>query len=209
MKTMTISVRMLALVLGLAGCALTHAAAAQEAPDALVKRITQEVLALSRTVSGTQQADRARVRDELNAKVMPNFDFARMTRLAAGPDWRRATPEQQTQLTQQFRALLLFTYSGAIGQAKGDSIQFEPTRGAPDDPEVIVRTQVTPRNGEPFELNYRLEKQGAEWKIYDVDVSGAWLVETYQSTFTSEISRSGVDGLIKALTDKNKTLASR
>ena len=129
-----------------------------------------------------------------------------MTALAAGRYWHEATPEQQKQLTNEFRSLLVYTYSGAISQIKDQKVEFKPLRADPADTEVEVHSQVVQARGEPIQLNYRLEKLASGWKIYDVNVLGAWLVETYKSSFAAEIGKVGIDGLIKLLTEKNKKL---
>jgi len=183
-------------------------AADQEAPDALVKRVSQEVLDTAKADSEVQGGNQKRVLDLVEAKILPYIDFQRMTALAAGRYWRDATPEQQKQLTDEFRTLLVFTYSGAIAQVKDQRMQFKPIRGALTDNEVEVHSEVTQLRGEPIQLNYRLEKLPAGWKIYDVNILGAWLVETYKGNFATEIGKGGIDGLIKALTDKNKKLAA-
>ena len=134
--------------------------------------------------------------------------FQRMTSLAAGRFWREATPQQQKELTNEFRSLLVFTYSGAISQIKDQKLDFKPMRADPGDTEVEVRSQVVQPRGEPLQLNYRLEKTGSGWKIYDVNVLGAWLVETYKGNFAAEISKGGIDGLIKTLSEKNKRLSA-
>lgn len=189
--------------------AFVPAAAAQEAPDALVKRISQEVLDTAKNDKEIQSGNYKRVLELVEAKILPHIDFQRMTALAAGRFWREATPEQQKQLTNEFRALLVYTYSGAISQIKDQKLEFKPLRADPSDTEVEVRSQVLqPRGGDPIQLNYRLEKLPSGWKIYDVNVLGAWLVETYKGNFAAEISKGGIDGLIKTLSDKNKRLAA-
>jgi phospholipid transport system substrate-binding protein len=185
-------------------------AAAQEAPDALVKRISQEVLDIAKADKEIQGGNQKRVLDLVETKILPYVDFQRMTALAAGRFWRDATPEQQKQLTNEFRSLLVYTYSGAIAQVKDQQVEFKPMRMDPADTEVEVRSQVVQsRGGEPISLNYRLEKAGNSWKIYDVNVLGAWLVETYKGNFAAEIGRNGFDGLIRALAEKNRTLGAR
>jgi phospholipid transport system substrate-binding protein len=187
-----------------------HAAVpANEAPDALVKRISQDVIDTAKSDKAIQAGDTKKVMDLVETKILPYVDFQRMTSLAAGRFWRDATPEQQKALTEQFRSLLVFTYSGALSQVKDQTIDFKPLRAAPDDTEVEVRSQVNMPRGEPIPLNYRVAKGPQGWKIYDINVLGAWLVETYKGTFASEISKGGMDGLIKALTEKNKKLASK
>ncbi|MEB0135498.1 ABC transporter substrate-binding protein [Actimicrobium sp. CCC2.4] len=184
-------------------------AAETEAPDALVKRISQEVLDIAKSDKAIQGGNQQRVLQVVEEKILPSVDFQKMTALAAGRFWRNATPEQQQQLTTQFRSLLVYTYSGAISQVRDQKVQFLPMRSLPADTDVEVRSQVLQSRGEPIQLNYRLEKTAAGWRIYDVNVLGAWLVETYKSTFAAEIGRGGIDGLIKALTDKNKSLAGK
>jgi phospholipid transport system substrate-binding protein len=184
-------------------------ASAQETPDALIKRISQEVLDSAKADKEIQAGNQKRVLELVEAKVLPYVDFQRMTALAAGRYWREATPEQKKQLTDEFRTLLVYTYSGAISQIRDQKLEFKPMRADPADTEVEVRSQVLqPRGGDPIQLNYRLEKLPDGWKIYDVNVLGAWLVETYKGNFASEISKGGIDGLIKTLVEKNKRLAA-
>ncbi|HTN65051.1 MAG TPA: ABC transporter substrate-binding protein, partial [Burkholderiaceae bacterium] len=153
--------------------------------------------------------DQQRIMQLVEEKVLPYVDFPRMTALAAGRFWREATPEQQKQLTAEFRDLLKYTYSGALAQVRDQQIQFRPLRAGPTETEVEVQSQVLqPRGGEPIQLNYRLEKLADGWKIYDVNVLGAWLVQTYKGNFATEISKGGIDGLIKTLAERNKRLAA-
>lgn len=189
--------------------AFSGAAAAQEAPDALVKRISQEVLDAAKSDKDIQSGNTKRIVELVESKVLPHVDFQRMTALAAGRFWREATPEQQKQLTNEFRSLLVYTYSGALSQVRDQKVEFKPMRASPEDTEVEVRSQVVqPRGGDPIQLNYRLEKTASGWKIFDVNVLGAWLVETYKGNFANEISKGGIDGLIKALAERNKRLAA-
>jgi len=177
---------------------LNMAVASDESPDVLVKRISTEVLESAKADKEIQSGNQKRVLDLVEAKILPYVDFQRMTSLAAGRYWRDATPEQQKQ----------FTYSGAISSIKDQKLQFQPFRADPDATDgVEVRSQVVQTRGETIQLNYRLEKLPTGWKIYDVNVLGAWLVETYKGNFATEISKGGIDGLIKALTDKNKKLS--
>lgn len=206
MKSLTKLFAVLALA---AGTVFGPAVAAQEAPDALVKRISLEVLETARNDKDIQGGNHRRVLELVETKILPHVDFQRMTALAAGRYWREATPEQQKQLTDEFRMLLVYTYSGAISQVKDQKIEFRPLRADPSDTDVEVRSQVLqPRGGDPIQLNYRVEKTPSGWKIYDVNVLGAWLVETYKGNFASEISKGGVDGLIKTLSERNKKLAA-
>lgn len=187
---------------------LVASAAAQEAPDALVKRISTEVVEAVRADKDIQTGNQKKVMDLVEAKILPYVNFQRMTALASGRFWREATPEQQKRLTEEFRSLLIYTYSGAISQIRDQKLEFKPFRADPTDTEVEVRSQVLQSRGEPIQLNYRLEKQASGWKIYDMNVLGAWLVESYKSSFASEIGKNGIDGLIKTLSDKNKRLAA-
>ncbi len=183
-------------------------AAAQEAPDALIKRISEDVMATAKSDKEIQSGNPRRIQQVVDEKILPYVDFQRMTALAAGRYWRDATPDQQKQLTHEFRSLLMYTYSGAISQIRDQKLEYRPLRADPADTEVIVNTQVIQPRGEPIQLSYRLAKSAGGWKIYDVNVLGAWLVETYKGSFAAEISKSGIDGLIKTLADKNKKLAA-
>lgn len=183
------------------------AAPANEAPDALVKRISADVIATAKADKDIQAGNQQDVMNLVESKILPFVDFQRMTQLAAGKHWRSATPEQQKQLSNEFRTLLIFTYSGALSQVKDEVIEFKPMRASPGDTEVEVRSQVKVARGEPVTLNYRLAKTPQGWKIFDINVLGAWLVETYKGTFASEINKSGIDGLIKTLAERNKKLA--
>lgn len=189
--------------------ATAAAPVANEAPDALVKRISSEVLETAKNDKEIQAGNQKRVMDLVETKILPYVDFQRMTSLAAGRYWREATPEQQKQLSTEFRSLLIYTYSGALSQVKNETIDFKPLRADPADTEVEVRSQVNMTRGEPVVLNYRVAKSPTGWKIYDINVLGAWLVEAYKGTFASEISKGGIDGLIKTLQAKNKTLANK
>ena len=189
--------------------ALAAPAPSNEAPDALVKRISSEVLETAKNDKDIQAGNQKKVMDLVETKILPYVDFQRMTSLAAGRYWREATPEQQKQLAAEFRTLLIFTYSGALSQVKDQTVDFKPLRASPGDSEVEVRSQVNQPRGEPIQLNYRVAKTDGGWKIYDINVLGAWLVEAYKGTFASEISKGGIDGLIKTLSEKNKKLASK
>jgi phospholipid transport system substrate-binding protein len=182
---------------------------ANEAPDALVKRISQDVIETAKTDKAIQAGDTKKVMQLVETKILPYVDSDRMTSLAAGRFWREATPDQQKKLSEQFRTLLIYTYSGALSQIKNETVDFQPLRADPSDTEVEVRSKVNMTRGEPITLNYRVAKAATGWKIYDINVMGAWLVETYKGTFASEISKGGIDGLIKTLTAKNQSLASK
>jgi phospholipid transport system substrate-binding protein len=191
--------------LALAAAVLLAAPAfAQEAPDAMVKRVSQDTLATIRSDPLVQSGDQARIRDLIEVKLVPNFDFTRMTALAMGRNWRNATPEQQKQLTDQFRALLVRTYAGALNQYRSETIDYKPFKMNPDDTEVTVRTQVTKTSGQPVSIDYSLEKTPEGWKAYDVIVAGVSLVTNYRDEFSAQIKNGGIDGLVKTLADRNK-----
>lgn len=180
-----------------------------EAPDALVKRISSDVLASVKADPAIQKGDISRIVALVDAKIMPNVNFSRMTSMAVGRAWRQATPEQQKQLQDEFKTLLVRTYAGALGEVRDQTLSFKPMRAKPEDTEVVVRTEVRGK-GEPIQLDYRLEKaEGDAWKIYDVNVLGVWLVEQYRSSFAQEISAGGIDGLIAKLAERNKAPARR
>jgi len=185
------------------------ARAAIEAPDALVKRVSTDVIDSVKADKDIQAGNTRKIMDLVNTKILPYVDSDKMTAQAAGRFWRQATPEQQKQLSEEFRTLLVYTYSGALSQIKNETIEFKPFRADPADTEVEVKSQVNLTRGEPITLNYRLAKGPQGWKIFDLNVLGAWLVETYKSTFASEIGKGGIDGLIKKLHDRNEQLASK
>ena len=162
---------------------------AQEAPDVLIKRVSEEVLAIAKTDKQIQAGNQDRIMEVVRAKVLPHVNFQRMTQLTAGRYWREATPEQQSALTNEFKTLLIYTYAGAVAQIRNQTLEFKPMRAAPDDTEVEVRTAVIQARGEPIQLNYRLEKTPNGWKIVDVNILGAWLVQTYRNSFAAEIQK--------------------
>ncbi len=176
------------------------------APDVLVRDLTNEVLATIKADPAIASGDLNRLQKLVDEKILPYVDFQKMTQLAVGRGWRTATPEQRATLTREFRTLLLRTYSGALSQVKDHQVQMKPFRAQPNETDVTVRTSVVPSRGESIQLDYRLEKQDAGWKIYDVNVIGVWLVENYKSQFAGEINAGGVDGLIKTLSERNRRL---
>ncbi len=183
------------------------ALAAEEGPDELVKRISTEVLDTIKSDAAIQAGDAARIAALVDDKIMPNVNFRRMTSSAVGRFWRQATPEQQQALQSEFKTLLVRTYSGALGEVKDQTLSFKPLRTRPEDKEVVVRSEVRGK-GDPIQLDYRLEKTDAGWKIYDLNVLGVWLVETYRSQFAQEINAKGIDGLIQSLAERNKSTAA-
>jgi phospholipid transport system substrate-binding protein len=180
--------------------------AADEPPDAVIQRLSNSVLDNIRSDKSLKAGDLSHVIALVDSKIMPNVNFRRMTASAIGPTWRQATPEQQARLQEEFKILLVRIYAGALAQVSDQTILIKPLRSAPDDKEVLVRTEVRGR-GDPIQLDYRLEKtpgEGGGWKIYNLNVLGVWLVETYRSQFAREINNSGIDGLIKVLSERNK-----
>ncbi len=185
--------------------ASSAARAQQEAPDALVKRVSQEVLATIKSDPQIQAGNQARIRELIETKLLPYFDFTRMTALAMGKNWRAATPEQKKQLTDEFRTLLVRTYSGALNQYRNETIDYKPLRMNPADTDVVVHTQVIRAiSTQPVQMDYSLEKTPDGWKAYDVIVGGVSLVTNYRDEFNTQVANGGIDGLIKALADKNR-----
>lgn len=183
--------------------------AADEAPDEMIKRLSAEVLDIIRSDKTLQSGDIARVMEVVDNKIMPNVNFRRMTASATGPGWRKTSPEQQRKLQQEFKTLLVRTYAGALRQVGDQTIEVRPLRAGPEDKEVLVRTLVRGK-GEPVQLDYRMEKtpgQGSGWKIYDLNVAGIWLVDTYRPQFAQQINANGIDGLIASLTQRNQANA--
>jgi phospholipid transport system substrate-binding protein len=185
----------------------SFAHAEDETADAFVKRLSVDVLDTIKKDKGMRSGDIARVITLVDTRIMPNVDFQRMTSSAVGPAWRQATPEQQKRLQDEFKILLVRTYAGALSQVSDQVVFIKPVRIAPEDKEVIVRTEV--RGGtDPIQLEYRMERtpnEGSGWKIYNINVLGVWLVETYKSQFTQIINTKGIDGLIESLVARNKT----
>jgi phospholipid transport system substrate-binding protein len=179
------------------------------APDAMVRDLSNEVLNAIKADKALKSGDTNRVQKLVDEKVLPYTDFQKMTQLSVGPGWRNATPEQRAALTREFRTLLVRTYSGALGQVSDHKVELRPFRAQPSDTDVIVRTQVVASRGDPIQLDYRLEKSDGGWKIYDINILGVWLVENYKSQFSSQVNSSGIDGLIKTLTERNNQLAQK
>lgn len=203
-----VSVAALAALAGWSGPAAAAAIGPDTAPDALVQSLSAEVLDDIRTDKGLRNGDIDRLQKLIDEKVAPHVDFEKMTRLSVGRGWRSATPEQRDALMREFRLLLVRTYSGALTHVTDHQVKLKPFRSQPGDTDVMVRTNVAPSAGDPIQLDYRLEKTEAGWKIYDVNILGVSLVENFKSSFASEINQNGVDGLIKSLTERNKQLAA-
>ena len=183
------------------GCAFAQAQTAK-APDALIKEVSTDVLDSVRDDKSIKDGDVQKVIALVDAKVMPHVNFQRMTASAVGRYWRQATPEQQKKLQDEFKVLLVRTYSGALAQVCDQTVQLKPMRSSPEDKEVVVRTEIRGR-GDPIQLDYRLEQIAGGWKIYDVNVLGIWLVENYRNSFSQEIGANGIDGLIAKLAERN------
>lgn len=194
------------------GLALLFGAAAQAqasaGAEALIKQVSTDVIETIKADTAIQSGDVQKVVDLVDSKVMPHVNFQRMTASVVGRYWRQATPEQKKRLQDEFKTLLVRTYAGALTQVRDQTVQLKPSRNAPTDTEVIVRTEVRGK-GEPIQLDYRLEKADSAWKIYDVNVLGVWLVEQYRSSFAQEISAGGIDGLISKLVERNNAPARR
>ena len=172
------------------------------AADAFVKQLSNEVIDAVKADKAIQNGDVSRIRTLVDGKVMPHVNFHRMTSMAVGPQWRSATPEQQKRMLEEFKTLMINTYSGALTQVKDQTVQVKPLRAATGD-DIVVRTEVRGK-GDPIQLDYRLEKAGEGWKIYDVNVGGFWLVEAYKGQFAKDLSAGGLDALITRLAEKNK-----
>ncbi len=176
-------------------------------PDALIKMVVTDVMASVKADPDIQKGNIPKVMELVEKKIVPFTDMRRTTEMAMGPNWKKATPEQQAILTAEFKTLLMRTYSGALSQLRDQTVQFKALRSAPDDKEVVVKTVVVGR-GDPIPLDYRLEKGANGWKVYDMNIMGAWLVEAYRNQFANQIGQNGIDGLVKFLQDRNKQLAA-
>ena len=187
-------------------CAAVQAQAVK-APDVLIKEVSSDVLDSVRADKSIQAGDVQKVIALVDVKVMPFVNFQRMTSSAVGRYWRQASPEQQKRLQEEFKTLLVRTYAGALAQVRDQTVSLKPMRSSPEDKEVVVKTEVKGK-GDPIQLDYRLEKGDAGWKIYDVNVLGVWLVENYKNSFAQEISSGGIDGLIAKMAERNKAAAA-
>lgn len=182
----------------------------EETADAFIKRVSTETLDLVKADKTLRNGDPAKIMQLVDNKLMPHVNFRRMTALATGPAWRKATPEQQKRLQDEFKTLLIRTYSGALSQVSDQTVFIKPVRPGQDDKNLVVNTEVRGK-GDPIQLDYRLEKtpgEGAGWLIYDLNVMGIWLIENYRTQFTKEVNAGGIDGLINSLAERNKANAS-
>jgi phospholipid transport system substrate-binding protein len=177
-------------------------------PDGLIKIIVADVMSSVKSDPEIQRGNIPRVVELVEKKIVPYTDMRRTTQLAMGKNWSKATPEQQNQLIFEFKNLLIRTYSGALSQLRDQTVQYKPLRSSPSDTDVIVRTVVIGKS-DPIPLDYRLEKTNDGWRVYDINIMGAWLIEAYRNQFTNQISQNGVDGLIKFLQERNAMLAGK
>jgi phospholipid transport system substrate-binding protein len=201
--------RLVVFIWAFAALAVPAASAQDLTPDGLVKTVTQDVIAVIKQDKEIQAGDRKKTIALVEEKVLPHFNFTRMTALAMGPNWRKATPEQQQALVNEFRTLLVRTYSTALSAYRNQVIEVKPLRAKPDDADVMVRSEVKQSGTEPVTLDYSMEKTPNGWKVYDVAVGGVSLVTTYRDAFANEVRNVGVDGLIKALAEKNRQLETK
>ena len=175
------------------------------APDALAKSVTDEVLAVIRADKDIQAGNQKKVLELVEAKVLPHFDFPHMTQLAMGRNWRAANAEQQKRLTGEFRTLLVRTYTTAFTQYKNQTVEYKPVRMAAGDTDVVVQSQIKQNSGPPVAVDYNMEKTDSGWKVYNMKIEGISLIENYRNSFNTEVQKSGVDGLIAALAEKNRS----
>lgn len=183
---------------------------AAEAPDELIRRVSKDVMDAAKGNKEIKKGNMKQIYRLVQSKIFPHVDFQRMTSMATGRFWRQATDSQKKQLTKEFSDLLVHTYAGAISKIDNQRMEVKKTRMAANATDVIVHSRIIqPRGGDPITVSYRLAKTGDQWKIYDMSVLGAWIVASYKNTFTNEINRSGIDGLIKMLANKNKSLAAK
>ena len=184
---------------------MPFAALAQEGPDALVKRVTDELVTIIKADKELQSGNQRRVVELAEAKVLPHFDFARMTRLAVGRNWAQANDAQKEALVKEFRTLLVRTYSTSLSAYRNQTIEVKPTKMQPQDKEATVRTAVIQQGGPPIPIDYAMEKADSGWKVYDVIIDGVSLVTTYRGSFNDQIQKGGIDGLVKTLADRNRS----
>jgi len=192
------------VLLGAALLGASSPAVAQTAPDRFIETLSNDVLNRIRSDKSVQSGDFQQVAKFVDSAVMPHINFERMTALSVGRAWRQAKPEQQKALITEFRTLLLRTYSGALAQVGDKQVKVRPFRGDAAADDVIVRSEIVGGRGDPIQIDYRLEKSAGSWKIYDVNVLGIWIVQTYREQFAQEVSANGIDGLIRSLSDKNR-----
>ena len=200
---------LIGLLAALCAAAMPTGAQGMTPPDALAKSVTDDVLAVLRTDKDIQSGNTKKVVDLVEKKVLPHFDFVRMTQLAVGRHWRDASPEQRKQLVEEFRSLLVQTYAATFTAYRDQSIEYRPLRMQPDDTDVVVRSLINQSGGKPVTVDYKMQKSNTGWKVYDVVVGDLSLVQSYRGSFNTEVQKGGIDGLLKALTEKNRQLVSR
>ena len=193
-----------AVASALTGFAGSAAAQAGESPEVLIQRVAAELIEAVKSDAALRNGDQTRVIALVDNRLLPHVNFTRMTASSVGRFWRQATPEQKQRLQAEFKTLLVRTYSGALSQVKDQTLVVKPLRASPDDTEVIVRSELRTPGRDPVQLDYRVEKTEAGWKVYDLNVLGVWLVETYRGQFAQEINAKGLDGLIAALAQRNR-----
>lgn len=200
---------LIALMVVLCAAAVPAGAQNMAPPDALARSVTDEVLAVLRADKDIQAGNQKKVVDLVEKKVLPHFNFVRMTQLAVGRHWREASPEQQKLLVREFRTLLVHTYAATFAAYRDQAIEYRPLRLQPGDTDVVVKSLITQPGGKPVTVDYRMQKSDTGWKVYDVVVGDLSLVQSYRGSFNTEVQKGGIDGLVQALTEKNKQLVSR
>jgi phospholipid transport system substrate-binding protein len=190
-------------VAGIALMGVMQFAVADVAPDVLVKSTADDVLAIVKKDKDIQAGDQKKIFALAEEKILPNFDFDRVSRMVLGKNWSRASKEQQDAFQKEFRSLMLRTYATALGKYRNQTINYKPLRAEPSDKEVTVKTEIVQPGGQPIAVDYSLEKTGEAWKVYDIVIEGVSLVTNYRGQFSNEIRQSGMDGLIQKLADKN------
>jgi len=202
-----ITLTLITVTTSLAQAQQAAANAHMNSPDGLVKFVVEDVMNTIKSDKAIQSGDLRKINALVDQKILPYSDFQKTTRMSMGRNWSKATPAQQALITQEFKTLLIRIYGGALAQVKDQKIQYKPFRASADDTDVIVRTVVVGK-GEPIQLDYRLEKTGNAWRVYDINILGAWLVESYRNQFNDQVSKGGIDGLIQFLQQRNNSLAN-
>jgi phospholipid transport system substrate-binding protein len=200
---------MIGLMAAFCAAAVPTGAQGMTPPDALAKSVTDDVLAVLRTDKDIQSGNQKKVIDLVEKKVLPHFNFVRMTQLAVGRHWRDASPEQRKQLVEEFRTLLVQTYAATLTAYRDQTIEVRPLRMQPDETDVVVRSLINQSGGKPVTVDYKMNKSDTGWKVYDVVVGDLSLVQSYRGSFNTEVQKGGINGLVKTLTEKNKQLTSR
>ena len=200
---------LIGLMAALCAAAVPTAAQSMTSPDTLAKSVTEEVLAVLRTDKDIQSGNHKKVIDLVEKKVLPHFNFVRMTQLAVGRHWRDASPEQRKQLVEEFRTLLVQTYAATLTAYRDQTIEVRPLRMQPDETDVVVRSLINQSGGKPVTVDYKMNKSDTGWKVYDVVVGDLSLVQSYRGSFNTEVQKGGINGLVKTLSEKNKQLVSR